>query len=245
MKLKNKNINEAIEFVVLNNTNYSHLKFDTDDTQFDKVNKALLDDIQKAAKSAGVVATITTAKSGHNHNVKGSKRKSRHMDGVAVDIAILNGKGSGGASNSSNGNPEFRELGNKLKDELVSMGYTLNSESGNDKAVLWQTNTGGNHYNHLHISNKTGLSSSESDKKTKKPDTSDVGLAATLLGIANDYMVKPTIDNIGSVLGKSEFLKVLRDIGRDVEAKYEKLTPKQKEMWEQNEKLKKLVKKIL
>jgi len=40
------------------------------------------------------------------------------------------------------------------------MGYVWNTESGKDKAVLWHTNTGGNHYNHLHISNRTGSSSS-------------------------------------------------------------------------------------
>jgi hypothetical protein len=38
------------------------------------------------------------------------------------------------------------------------MGYTLNTESGNSKAVLWQTNTGGNHFNHLHVSNNSGES---------------------------------------------------------------------------------------
>ena len=60
----------------------------------------------------------------------------------------------------TNGNPSFREKGNLLKDALVKLGYTWNTESGNNKAVLWQTNTGGNHYNHLHISNRTGVSSS-------------------------------------------------------------------------------------
>jgi hypothetical protein len=44
-----------------------------------------------------------------------------------------------------------------LKDALLDLGYKLNIESGNLKAVLWQTNTGGNHFNHLHVSNNTGL----------------------------------------------------------------------------------------
>lgn len=245
MKPKNKNIKEGAEFVRLADTNYSNLKFDSDDTKNDEISKELLDDIQIAASNADLTATITTGVSGHQKHVKGSKNISRHTSGAAVDISILNGKGSGSATNSSNGNSEFRRLGNKLKDELVSMGYSWNTESGNDKAVLWQTNTGGNHYNHLHISNKTGLSSSGSNNKTKKSDTSDEGLASTLLGIANNYIVKPTFANIGNVLDKSEFLKALKKIGSDVEAKYDKLTPKQQEMWEQNEKLKKLVKKIL
>ena len=159
---KNKRLMNLLEndLVKLSNTSYSNVNYDNDATKNDLVTKALLDDIQKAANSVGVTATITTAKSGHNVHVKNSKRTSRHMKNVAVDVAILNGIGSGGASNSRNGNAEFRRLGNKLKNALVSMGYSWNRESGNDKAVLWQTNTGGNHYNHLHISNRTGVSSS-------------------------------------------------------------------------------------
>jgi len=142
----------------LGDINYSHLKVDND-LKNDMVNEPLLQDLQKAGQIADVVLTITTAKSDHDYYVKGSKRKSRHMAQTAVDIAKLDGKGSGGATNSSNGKDEFREKGFKVKDALVSMGYTWNTESGNPKAVLWQTNTGGNHYNHLHVSNKTGESS--------------------------------------------------------------------------------------
>jgi len=159
--LNNKNIiNEELNLVKLNTTSYSNLKFDSDGTQNDSVNKPLLDDINSAAKSVGIVATITTAKTGHNRTTKGSKNVSRHMNGTGVDVAILDGVGSGKASNATNGLPKFRELGFKLKDALVSMGYTWNTESGKDKAVLWHTNMGGNHYNHLHISNRTGQSSS-------------------------------------------------------------------------------------
>jgi hypothetical protein len=159
---KNKRLMNLLEndLVKLSSTSYSNVKYDDDATKNDLVTKALLDDIQKAADSVGIVATITTAKSGHKAHVKGSKSTSVHMINAAVDVAILNGIGSGGASNSTNGNAEFRRLGNKLKDALVSMGYTWNHEIGYMKAVLWQTNTGGNHYNHLHISNRTGASSS-------------------------------------------------------------------------------------
>ena len=142
----------------LGDMSYSHLKVD-DDIKNDKVNEPLLQDLQRAGELVDVVLTITTAKSDHDPYVKGTKRKSRHMAQVAVDIAKLDGKGSGGATNGSNGRAEFREKGNKVKDALVAMGYTWNTESGNPKAVLWHTNTGGNHYNHLHVSNKTGQSS--------------------------------------------------------------------------------------
>jgi hypothetical protein len=160
--LENKSILKEFNTVRLADTNYSNVKYDNDATKNDAVNQTLLDDIQQAASNVGIVATITTAKSGHSQKTK-SGHTSRHMSGAGVDIALLNGVGSGGASNSSNGSAEFRALGNKLKDSLVSMGYTWNSESGNPKAVLWQTDTGGNHYNHLHVSNNSGESSEPTD----------------------------------------------------------------------------------
>jgi hypothetical protein len=184
----NKNLLEN-DLVKLSNTSYSNVKYDNDATKNDLVTKALLDDIQKAADSVGVTATITTAKSGHNVHVKNSKRTSRHMKNVAVDVAILNGIGSGGASNSRNGNAEFRRLGNKLKNALVSMGYSWNRESGNDKAVLWQTNTGGNHYNHLHISNRTGVSSGI-DIDSEDSDTEET------TSTSFDSAAKGKLDNI-------------------------------------------------
>jgi len=146
-------------FVRLGNTNYSNVKIDNDATQNDQINQPLLDDLQTAASNAGVVVTITTAKSGHGDLTINGK-PSRHATNTAVDIAILDGIGAGGASNKSNGNPRFRELGNRVKNELVKLGYSLNAEGGNQKAVLWQTDTGGNHYNHLHVSNKEGVSGS-------------------------------------------------------------------------------------
>ena len=145
----------------LSDTSYSNVKFDKDGTQYDEVNEDLLDDLQNAASNVGIVATITTAKSGHS-NLTINGRPSRHATNTAVDIAILDGISANGATNENDGNPKFRALGNSLKDELLKMGYSLNSEGGNQKAVLWQTNTGGNHYNHLHVSNNVGVSGASS-----------------------------------------------------------------------------------
>jgi hypothetical protein len=204
---KNKRLMNLLEndLVKLNNTSYSDVKY-ADRTKNDLVSKALLDDIQNAADSVGIVATITTAKTGHRTNVKGSKRTSRHMKNIAVDVAILNGIGAGGATNSTNGNSEFRRLGNKLKDALVSMGYTWNRESGNDKAVLWQTNTGGNHYNHLHISNRTGVSSSinvgseDDDTEETTPTSVDSIAKGKLDNILNStFNGSPIKDLIGGL----------------------------------------------
>lgn len=177
--LENKSILKEFNTIRLGDTNYSNVKFDNDATRNDSVNTALLDDIQQAASNVGIVATITTAKSGHSQKTK-SGYTSRHMSGAGVDIALLNGVGSGGASNSSNGSAEFRALGNKLKDSLVSLGYTWNSESGNPKAVLWQTDTGGNHYNHLHVSNNSGETSDEVPATTASTDKSTTNSDSTL-----------------------------------------------------------------
>jgi hypothetical protein len=206
--LQNKSfIKESATFVKLNSTGYGNVKYDNDGTQNDSVNKALLDDIQTAAKSVGIVATITTAKTGHNRTVKGSNNVSRHMNGTGVDVAILNGIGAGGASNATNGNAEFRALGNKLKDALVSMGYNLNAEGpSNPKAVLWQTNTGGNHFNHLHISNNTGVSSGE-------PTTTTTQDATTVTNTTSSGEGGETADTPSSNFASKIGLSILNSMG--------------------------------
>ena len=151
---KKKQADTDKNLITLRDTKYSRVKYDLDKTKFDKVNKELLDDLQLAAEKADITLTITTAKSGHRI-LTALGFESRHTKNLAVDISILNGQGSGRATNSSNGNPEFRKLGNKLKNELVKLGYTWNNEVGEDKAVFWQTNKGGNHFNHLHVSRKS------------------------------------------------------------------------------------------
>jgi len=193
-----------LEFVELEDTSYSNVKYDNDATKNDKVNKGLLDDLQKAGEATGVILTITTAKSGHNENVAGTDRISRHMNGTGVDVAILDGIGSGGATNSTNGNSKFRELGFKVKDALVDLGYIWNTESGNDKAVLWQTNTGGNHYNHLHVSNKAGASEEELSGEYGGSDDENELLNNILNQEYNGKKIKDLIDG-------GDLLKALED----------------------------------
>lgn len=183
----------------------SNLNTDNDGTKNDYVNQGLIDDINKAADSVGIKATITTAKTGHDRLTKGGKSVSRHMNGTGVDVAILNGIGSGRATNANNGNREFRELGDKLKNALVSMGYKWNVESGNDKAVLWQTNTGGNHYNHLHISNRVGASELPPDASSVSG--SDGGGGSESLTKASPEMLNKLIELLKIKGVKSEDLK--------------------------------------
>lgn len=114
----------------------------------DRINPALLKDISSAAESVGITVTITTAVTGH-------KKGSRHDSGDAVDIAMINRKGFSG------GETQAKKIGiydniNNFVDELVKMGYIKNKESGNQKSVLTFGFPG--HDNHIHISNKSGLS---------------------------------------------------------------------------------------
>jgi hypothetical protein len=197
--LENKSILQEFNSVSLADTNYSNVKFNNDSTRNDSVNKALLDDIQQAASNVGIVATITTAKSGHSEKTT-TGNTSRHSTGAGVDIAKLNGIGSDNATSAMDGNPEFRNLGNKLKDSLVSLGYTWNTESGNPKAVLWQTNSGGNHYNHLHVSNNSG----ETSEPTNSKDSSE-------LGDLNKNSVTSTLSNLMSTASKSSSQSITPD----------------------------------
>jgi murein DD-endopeptidase MepM/ murein hydrolase activator NlpD len=227
----NKNIISELELVQLNDTSYSNLKYDNDGTHLDSVNKPLLDDLNAASKAAGIVTTITTASTGHPSSTN-TGRPSRHTKKTAVDIAVLNGVGSGGSTNSANGNSEFRSLGNKLRDALVSMGYSLNVETGKDKAVLWQTDTGGNHYNHLHVSNNSGESSGEptttDSDASQNAYTAAAGTVSTkpdsvfdAPGVAkDDFLIQMGKSIAGKFLKTEGKLHEQKSFGNDVSNRY-------------------------
>ena len=113
----------------------------------DTINLALLQDVQTAAKNAGLKVDITTAISGH-------RPSPRHDAGNAVDVSKINGES---VSLSNRGDAD------KLVDALIKMGYTKNQEgSSNPKSVLTFGFKG--HDNHVHISNITTQSSSTDDE---------------------------------------------------------------------------------
>jgi murein DD-endopeptidase MepM/ murein hydrolase activator NlpD len=149
--LENKNVLEATD--IYDNVDFKDYAVGKSAPSKDTINTALLQDVQTAAKSAGLKVDITTAVSGHD-------KGTRHETGNAVDVAIINGK----AVSSSN-----RADADKLVAALVSMGYVKNSESGNPKAVL--TFGFGGHDNHVHISNNT-TSTSQAPKNTDTQTTS-------------------------------------------------------------------------
>ena len=173
-----ENINEDVQAVnpsLYKNTDFKDKVVGSSTPTKDLINPSLLADVDKAATQAGIKVTITTAVSGHD-------KGSRHEQGNAVDIAMVNGKGFSG------GEQQAKSLGiydgiMKFVNELVNMGYIQNQESGNDKAVLTFGFPG--HDNHIHISRKSGGGVSTSI--TTDPSTADTKSG----GITWDTLLSP------------------------------------------------------
>ncbi len=183
------------------------------DISTDNINSYLIDDLKTVSQQTGIKIQITSAKSDHGKGTK-SGNTSRHYTNQAVDIAKLNGQGSSGASNDKNGSAQFRDNGNKIKDALVKLGYKWNSEGkSNPKAILWQTNTGGNHFNHLHVSNTSGessppIDSSSSDTSSSVETSDNVKITSTNKGTAalegGIGLTNDVLNNLASTASKNE-----------------------------------------
>jgi hypothetical protein len=143
--LENKNVNEASD--VYDNVDFKNIGHGNPSS--DTINISLLQDVETAAKKAGLKVDITTAVSGHD-------KGTRHEKGNAVDIAQINGK----PVSLSN-----RADADKLVAALVSMGYTKNKEdSSTPKSVL--TFGFKNHNDHVHVSNIYNKPSDQNSPET-------------------------------------------------------------------------------
>jgi len=174
--LLEKEMSEALD--VYDNVNFKDNVVGKSAPSRDNINTALLQDVQTAAKVAGVKVDITTAVSGHNSG-------TRHESGNAVDIAIINNK----AVSLSN-----RDDADKFVNALVQLGYKKNVESGNPKSVLTFGFKG--HNNHVHVSNKGGTSSTnkkskEEKSKEEKPESSAETFASKFLSDIITKAAKP------------------------------------------------------
>ena len=143
-------LNERYEDLPTIQDTYSNITF-ANRTKNDRLPKNLLDDIQSAADYAGITAQIDWAKTGHR-KVSKSGNISRHWYGWAVDISHIDGKGW--SSKSSAKKQGILDGIEKFVSYLKSKGYSINSEIGNDKSVLYFGFSG--HDDHLHVSNKSG-----------------------------------------------------------------------------------------
>jgi hypothetical protein len=149
-----RNISLLEDYVMPKDVNYSNITF-AGSAKSDKVNKNLLDDVNQAAKIAGVnvrVGTITST-----HPSKTSGKDSRHPEGDAVDIDMVNGNAV---------SRKIEDEVNPFVYQLEKMGYKKNVERGNEKAVL--TFGYPNHDNHVHVSNKSEEATPGSSSGTTK-----------------------------------------------------------------------------
>jgi hypothetical protein len=201
--LENKNVSEASD--VYDNVDFKDNVVGNSTPSKDKINLSLLQDVQTAAKNAGLKVDITTAISGHHPS-------PRHDSGNAVDIAIINNKAV---------SPSNREDAEKLVSALVSMGYTKNSESGDYKSVLTFGFPG--HDTHVHISHpvngksSTSSDTSKDDKSTTKDDTSSSDDTKTTYDdeLTPDPLVMSWAKGLTNLLGIKEE-KIYGNFGDDI-----------------------------
>jgi len=159
-------LNETMVTISDVETSYPNIIFQKR-TKQDKINKALLDDIQKAAAENNQKVTVDWAKSGHSKHSKSGK-VSRHYKGSAVDIDFIYQNGE-----KYTVDPKNREIVEKFTDTLKRMGYNKNAEGEpNPKAFLTFGFEG--HSDHVHVSNLSDQSSEiEEPLKTSEPETND------------------------------------------------------------------------
>lgn len=203
--LENRNLSEAED--VYDNVNFKSIGHGNPAS--DNINIALLQDIQTAAKNAGLKVDITTAVSGHN------SLPSRHPSGNAVDIAVINDK-SVSLSN--------RADADKLVAELVKMGYTKNSEGpSNPKAVLTFGFKG--HDNHVHVSNTT-TSTSQPDN-TSSATSGETATNTSAETKNDDSFARRVGGTLLKAIGIKEE-KIYSSFGKDYSVRYgEIIIPKE------------------
>ncbi len=187
---------------------YPNLKF-AKRTRQDEINKALLDDLQKASQMTGLDITIDFAKTDHGKYAK-SGNVSRHWSQNAVDIDYIGGKVV---------SPKNRDVVDKFVNALLSMGYNKNAEgSSHPKAVLTFGFAG--HDNHVHVSNTTGSPSSvDPNYQPSSDDSTEDGTSDTTKAGAYGEKI-----NIGGTKSKSKSAEeqnpllylVAKDIGSKV-----------------------------
>jgi hypothetical protein len=159
-------INESYEDLPKIVDTYPNITF-ANRTKNDRLPKNLLDDIQNAASRAGITVQVDWAKTGHKKNTE-SGNLSRHSKGTAVDISHVNGKGwSDESSAKSKGIYDGIE---NFVSYLKSKGYKINSESGNEKAVLY-FGFDRQHGNHIHVSNQSNVPSVDSGSEDDDDDS--------------------------------------------------------------------------
>ena len=158
-----RNISLLEDYVYPKDVSYSNIVFRDKDIT-DKVNRALLDDINLAASKGNVVVTIGAIKSKHPKG-KNNDPSTRHTFGNAVDIPIINGKAV---------RKEIKSEVERITNQLENLGYTKNKEKEGNQIRAFLTFGFPGHDNHVHVSNQSEEASKEtSDEKTSNEKTTD------------------------------------------------------------------------
>jgi hypothetical protein len=146
------------DYVLPKDVSYSNIVFRDKDIP-DKVNRALLDDINLAASKGNVVVTIGAIKSKHPKG-KNNDPSTRHTFGNAVDIPIINGKAV---------RKEIKSEVEKFTNQLENLGYTKNKEKEGNQQKAFLTFGFPGHDDHVHVSNKTETPSQSTDPQGTDP----------------------------------------------------------------------------
>jgi hypothetical protein len=158
-----RNISLLEDYVYPKDVSYSNIVF-RDKYTPDKVNRALLDDINLAASKGNVVVTIGAIKSKHPKG-KNNDPSTRHTFGNAVDIPIINGKAV---------RKEIKSEVERFTNQLENLGYTKNKEKEGNQIRAFLTFGFPGHDDHVHVSNQSEEASKEtSDEKTSNEKTTD------------------------------------------------------------------------
>jgi hypothetical protein len=162
-----RNISLLEDYVYPKDVSYSNIVF-RDKYIPDKVNRALLDDINLAASKGNVVVTIGAIKSKHPKG-KNNDPSTRHTSGNAVDIPIINGKAV---------KKEIKSEVERFTNQLENLGYTKNKEEEGNQIKAFLTFGFPGHDDHVHVSNKseepTPGSSSDSSSESSSGTTVNV-----------------------------------------------------------------------
>lgn len=184
-------LNEILIDVESNESKYPNLIFHHR-TKKDKLPKALLDDLQKAAASIDFKLGVNWAKTGHR-KFSASGYISRHWRQLAVDIGYLilpDGKKIGIS-------PKNKETVEKFTNILKNMGYVKNAEgTSNPKAFL--TFGFEDHDDHVHVSNATD-ESFEGEVKSSSTEELPSTTATTTPGSEQS-----SVSSVASQLGKTK-----------------------------------------
>ena len=148
----------------------ANIKFSTKaqtDVDNNRISKTLLEDLETAINNTDSVDNvyISSAVSGRQEH---SAKDSRHNVGNALDIAMVNGKNWN--TKAVAGDNEILQPIEDLVATLKKMGYTVNTEKGHPKALLYFGFTDGKHENHIHLSNTTDTPTQFKFVDTSKQD---------------------------------------------------------------------------